>query len=169
MAASRKTAGAQGKSSKGSGNKGADKRIRELAKLLEETGLSEIEIEEDGRRIRVATAGRAAAAAAPVMAAPAPAAGPAAETAKPAAEKTGGEHPGALKSPMVGTVFVCPEPGAAPFVQLGDQVEMGQTVLIVEAMKVMNPIQAPRSGKVIEILVSDAEPVEYGQPLLVIE
>ncbi len=168
MAATRKTAAAQGRSSKGSGNKGADKRIRELAMLLEETGLSEIEIEEDGRRIRVATAGRAAAAAAPVMAAAAPAA-PTAETAKPAAEKTGGEHPGALKSPMVGTVYVCPEPGAAAFVRVGDQVEMGQTVLIVEAMKVMNPIQAPRSGKVIEILVSDAEPVEYGQPLLVIE
>jgi acetyl-CoA carboxylase biotin carboxyl carrier protein len=155
MAANKKAAGA----------KGSDKRIRELAKLLEETGLCEIEIEEDGTRIRVATSSRAAA---PVAAATAPTAAPVAEAAPPT-EETGGAHPGALNSPMVGTVYVCPEPGAQPFVQVGDQVEMGQTVLIVEAMKVMNPIQSPRSGKVIEILVSDAEPVEFGQPLLVIE
>lgn len=160
MAATKKTTGAKGA-------KGSDKRVRELAKLLQDTGLSEIEIEEGGTRIRVVAGGYAAAPLA-VAAAPAPAAAPATEAAAPA-EKTGGAHPGALTSPMVGTVYVCPEPGADPFVRVGDQVEMGQTLFIVEAMKVMNPIQAQKSGKVIEILVSDAEPVEFGQPLLVIE
>lgn len=162
MAATRKKAAVKSPGSKGSGSKGSDKRIRELAKLLQETGLSEIEIEENGMRIRVAAGGGAVAPVVAVAAAaPAPDAAP--------EESSGGEHPGTLKAPMVGTVFVAAEPGADPFVKVGDQVEMGETVLIVEAMKVMNPIPAPHSGKVIEIFVSDAEPVEFGQPLLVIE
>ena len=159
MATAKKTSGA-----KGAGSKGSDKRVRELAKLLKETGLSEIEIEENGMRIRVAAGG---AVAAPVAAAPVAAAA-ATSQPEPAAEPAD-EHPGTLNSPMVGTAFVAAEPGADPFVKVGDQVSAGQTVLIVEAMKVMNPIPAPKAGKVIEILISDAEPVEFGQPLMVIE
>ncbi len=161
MATAKKTTGATAP-----GSKGSDKRVRELAKLLKETGLSEIEIEEGGMRIRVTAGGVAAAPpAAPLAAAPGAAAAP---TDQPAAEPAG-PHPGTLVSPMVGTAFVSAEPGADPFVKVGDQVSAGQTVLIVEAMKVMNPIPAPNAGKVIEIMISDAEPVEFGQPLMVIE
>lgn len=139
--------------------------IRELADLLTETGLTEIEFEQDGSRLRVARQ------AAPVAYAPAPVA-PVAASAQAAAEasatKREGPHPGALTSPMVGTVYVSPQPGAAPFVKVGDAVKEGDTLLIVEAMKTMNPIVAPRTGTVSEICVTDAQPVEFGQTLLIL-
>jgi acetyl-CoA carboxylase biotin carboxyl carrier protein len=138
--------------------------IRELAALLTETGLSEIEIEKDGARLRVARqiGGAFAAAQAPVQAAPAPAAAAA------AAPAPSGPPPGAVSSPMVGTVYVSPEPGKPPFVKVGDKVKEGDTILIVEAMKTMNPILAPKSGTVADICIRDADPVEFGQTLLVI-
>ena len=135
--------------------------VRELAELLTETGLSEIEIEHNGARIRVARHSGPAVHA-PVAAAPAAAA----VAEAPAAPK--GPHPGAVPSPMVGTVYVAPEPGKPPFVKVGDTVKEGDTLLIVEAMKTMNPITAPRSGKIHEVCVTDAQPVEFGQTLLVI-
>lgn len=140
--------------------------IRELAGILEETGLTEIEIERDGARLRVSRQGGAApiAAAAPAPAAPAPA-----KPAKAAPAPAVSDHPGAVKSPMVGTAYLSPSPGAAPFVTEGGNVSEGQTVMIVEAMKTMNPITAPRSGRVTKILVSDSQPVEFDEPLLVIE
>ncbi len=136
--------------------------VRELAGLLTETGLTEIEIEHNGARIRVARqVGQA------IVHAPATAATPAAAAAEaPAAPK--GPHPGAVPSPMVGTVYVAPEPGKPPFVKVGDTVKEGDTLFIVEAMKTMNPITAPRGGKIVEINVTDAQPVEFGQTLLVI-
>ncbi|MBV9991538.1 MAG: acetyl-CoA carboxylase biotin carboxyl carrier protein [Alphaproteobacteria bacterium] len=138
--------------------------VRELAALLNETGLTEIEIEHNGARIRVSRqVGGAIMQAAPPMASapamPGPAEAPAAPKGPPA---------GAVPSPMVGTVYVAPEPGKPPFVKVGDSVKEGDTLLIVEAMKTMNPIAAPRSGKITEICVSDAQPVEFGQTLLVI-
>ena len=133
--------------------------VRELAALLEETGLSEIEIEQDGMRLRVSRATAVRYAPDPGM--PMKSVPP--ETAAPAAP-----HPGTVVSPMVGTVYAGPQPGAAPFVKVGDEVKAGQTLLIIEAMKTMNPIPAPRTGKVIEIFVRDAQPVEFGEPLLVI-
>jgi len=136
--------------------------IRELAELLKETGLTEIEIEHNGARLRVSKqAGGAIMAAAPVAAAPA-AASPAAP-AKPA-----GPNPGAVPSPMVGTVYLSPEPGAKAFISVGQTVKEGDTLLIVEAMKTMNPITAPRGGTVSEICVNDASPVEFGQTLCII-
>jgi acetyl-CoA carboxylase biotin carboxyl carrier protein len=140
--------------------------VRELAGLLTETGLTEIEIEHNGARIRVSRQATGAVMHAAPVAHAAPAAAAPAEAAAPAAPK--GPHPGAVPSPMVGTVYVAPEPGKPPFVKVGDSVKEGDTLLIVEAMKTMNPIAAPRSGKVIEICVSDAQPVEFGQTLLVI-
>jgi len=137
--------------------------IRELAELLDETGLTEIEIERSGARIRVARQTNVMAHAPAAVAAAAPLAAPA---EAPVAHK--GPHPGAVPSPMVGTVFVAPEPGKPPFVKVGDEVKEGDTLLIVEAMKTMNPISAPRSGKIHEICVSDAQPVEFGQTLLII-
>jgi acetyl-CoA carboxylase biotin carboxyl carrier protein len=141
--------------------------IRELAGLLDETGLTEIEIEHGGSRIRVSRQATAAAAH-HVVAAPAPAATPAAapEVHAPAAHK--GPPAGAVPSPMVGTVYVAPEPGKPAFVKVGDTVKEGDTLFIVEAMKTMNPIAAPRSGKITEICVHDAQPIEFGQTLLVI-
>jgi acetyl-CoA carboxylase biotin carboxyl carrier protein len=140
--------------------------IRELAALLTETDLSEIEVEQDGLRIRVART-MSVAASAP---APAPASGGATPAARPApAADDAAQHPGAVTSPMVGTAYVAPEPGAQPFVSVGSQVKAGQTVMIVEAMKTMNPIPAPRGGTVTSILISDGQPVEYGEPLLIIE
>ena len=137
--------------------------IRELAELLTDTGLSEIEIERDQTRIRVArTVSVAATAYAPAPAAAAPAA-----PAAPAV--TDANHPGTVHSPMVGTAFRAPEPGGRPYVDIGDSVRQGDTILIVEAMKTMNQIQAPRSGKVTKILVEDGQPVEFGEPLLIIE
>ena len=138
--------------------------VRKLADLLRETGLSEIEFAEGEKRIRVTrpTAAQTVAVHAPVAAAAAPVAA-AAPAAKPA------NHPGAVTSPMVGTAYAAPEPGSAPFVRVGDTVKAGQTVLIIEAMKVMNPIKAPRGGTVVEILVSDSQPVEFGEVLMIIE
>lgn len=141
--------------------------IRDLAALMEETGLTEIEIEHNAIRLRVARQ-PAVATYAPIPAAAhaaAAVAAPSAPTAKPA----GAEHPGTVKSPMVGTAYRSPEPGAAPFVEIGAKVQAGQTVLIVEAMKTMNHIPAPKSGTVVQIMVQDGQPVEYGEPLLVIE
>jgi acetyl-CoA carboxylase biotin carboxyl carrier protein len=140
--------------------------VRELAGLLTETGLTEIEIEHNGARIRVARqVGQAIVHAA--AAAPAPAANaPAAAHDAPATPK--GPPAGAVPSPMVGTVYVSPEPGKPPFVKVGDTVKEGDTLFIVEAMKTMNPITAPRAGKIVEINVADAQPVEFGQTLLVI-
>jgi acetyl-CoA carboxylase biotin carboxyl carrier protein len=136
--------------------------IRELAELLAETGLTEIEIEQGGSRVRVARQIVSATIADAPRAAAAPA--PAAEA--PAAPK--GPQPGAVTSPMVGTVYVSGEPGKPPYVKVGDKVSEGDTLLIVEAMKTMNPIPSPRSGTITEICVHDAEPVEFGQMLLVI-
>jgi acetyl-CoA carboxylase biotin carboxyl carrier protein len=140
--------------------------VRELADLLTETGLTEIEIERDDTRIRVARNVTVAAAAPAAMSAPVlqPAAGPSA-----AAPASDASHPGAVLSPMVGTAFRAPEPGGRPYVDIGDQVRQGDTLLIVEAMKTMNQIPAPRSGKVVKILVEDGQPVEFGEPLLIIE
>ena len=140
--------------------------IRELAALLTETELSEIEVEQDGLRIRVARTLTAAAPAVAVAQVPA-SAGTAAAGAPAGAEAN--HHPGAVPSPMVGTAYVAPEPGAPPFVAVGSQVKAGQTVIIIEAMKTMNPIPAPRAGTVTAILISDGQPVEYGEPLLIIE
>ena len=142
--------------------------VKKLAEMLDENDLSEIEVEDNGRRIVVK---RKLAAAAPVaQAAPAPAPAASAPPAAPApAEPSAAGHPGAVKSPMVGTVYLSGEPGAPPFVSVGARVTEGETLLIIEAMKVMNPIAAPRTGVVRQILVQDAQPVEYDQPLAVIE
>ncbi|QJE72953.1 acetyl-CoA carboxylase biotin carboxyl carrier protein [Aerophototrophica crusticola] len=145
--------------------------VRTMAKLLQDSGLTEMEYSEGERRIRLTRAVPQA----PTLAyAPMPAAMPAAAQAPAAATPAApagnpAQHPGAVKSPMVGTAYLAPEPGAAPFVKAGDTVKAGQTILIIEAMKVMNPIKAPRSGTVTDLLVKDAQPVEYGEALLVIE
>jgi acetyl-CoA carboxylase biotin carboxyl carrier protein len=133
--------------------------IRELAELLKETGLTEIEIERSGARLRVSKQTGATA----VAAAPAPAPAAPAAPAKPA-----GPNPGTVPSPMVGTVYFAPEPGAKPFIGVGQTVKEGDTLFIVEAMKTMNPITAPKGGTVSEICVHDAQPVEFGQPLCII-
>jgi acetyl-CoA carboxylase biotin carboxyl carrier protein len=150
--------------------------VRKLADILTETGLSEIEVEQGALKIRVAKTLTAAAApvhytpapapvgAAPTPAAPsapAPAAAPPAAPARPAGDE--------VKSPMVGTIYLQPNPGSPSFVKVGDAVEAGQTLFIVEAMKTMNPIPAPRAGRIVEILVEDAQPVEFGEPLAIIE
>ncbi len=141
--------------------------IRQLAELLDETQLSEIEIEDNGRRIRVARGTGTAAVALPGPAAPAPAA--AAPLAGTALAPAPANHPGMVKSPMVGTVYLSSEPGAPQFASVGDTVAAGDTLVIIEAMKVMNPILAPKSGKVTALLVENAEPVEFDQPLLILE
>jgi acetyl-CoA carboxylase biotin carboxyl carrier protein len=138
--------------------------VRELAELLAETGLTEIEVEDGERRIRVGR-GAAVAASAPPVAAAAPTPAPAAQ---PAAAEPAADHAGAVKSPMVGTAYLSAEPGAAPFVSVGTTVNAGDTLVIVEAMKVMNPIPAPQGGVVKAILVENAQPVEFDQPLVVI-
>jgi len=140
--------------------------VKRLAEMLDENDLSEIEVEDNGRRIVVKRKLNAAAAA-PQAAAAAPS--PASAPAAPAAEKSPADHPGVVKSPMVGTVFLAGEPGAAPFVSAGTSVSEGDTLLIIEAMKVMNPITAPKAGVVKQILVQDAQPVEYEQPLAIVE
>ena len=134
--------------------------VRELAELLSANELTEIEVADGERKIKVRRE------AAPFLAAaPAPAAGSAAPAAAAAAEEPAGN---AVKSPMVGTVFLSPEPGAKPFVSIGDSVKAGDTLLIIEAMKVMNPITAPTAGAVRQVLVSDGQPVEFDQSLVVI-
>ncbi len=148
------------------------KLVRELAELLGETGLSEIEVEDGDRKIRVArTISAAPVASVAVAAAPAPvaAAAPAAAAPAAAAEPAAPSMANAVKSPMVGTSYLSPEPGAAPFVSVGATVKIGDPLLIIEAMKVMNPITAERAGKVTAILVEDGQPVEFDQPLVVIE
>lgn len=143
--------------------------IRDLANILRDTDLSEIEVEQDDLRIRVSRNTTIVQAAAPVYA-PAPvAAAPAAVAAAPAAAPAAKDNPNAVTSPMVGTAYLAPAPGARPFVEVGAQVKEGQTLLIVEAMKTMNQIPAPRSGKVTAILIENAQPVEFGEPLVVIE
>jgi acetyl-CoA carboxylase biotin carboxyl carrier protein len=154
------------------GKEGADQAlIRDLAELLKETGLSEIEIEREGMRVRVARQ----VASAPLYAVPA-----AAPTSPPAALAAGAapaaagladpaKHPGAVPSPMVGTAYLAPEPNAAPFVQVGTRVSQGQTIMIIEAMKTMNHIPAPKAGVVMAILVGNGQPVEFGEPLAIIE
>jgi len=143
--------------------------IRELAELLTETGLTEIEFERDDTRIRVA---RNQAPVAHFPAAPAtpspPLPQPEMRPPVPASEDVA-EHPGVVLSPMVGTAYFAAEPGARPFVDVGETVREGQTVLIVEAMKTMNQIPAPRAGTVTRILIEDGQPVEYGEPLMIIE
>jgi acetyl-CoA carboxylase biotin carboxyl carrier protein len=147
--------------------------IRELAAILREADLGEIEIQQGELRIRVTkpepapvtvtapALAPAHASAAPAVAAPA---GPAPGATKPAAD-----HPGVVKSPMVGTVYLAPETGAATFIKVGDSVNPGQTLLLVEAMKTFNPVTAPRGGKVVQIIVANEQPVEFGEPLVVIE
>ena len=149
--------------------------VRKLADILTDTGLSEIEVEHRGLKIRVAKTLTAAPmhvsapVAAPTHAAPAPAAhaapAPAAAEAAPVQRAKGD----VVNSPMVGTVYLQPQPGSPAFVQVGDTVEAGQTLMIVEAMKTMNPIPAPKGGRVVEIIVEDGQPVEFGEPLAVIE
>ena len=144
--------------------------VRELAEMLGETGLVEIEVEDGDRKIRVSRGGGVAMAAAPaqMMAAAPAAAAPA--TAAPAPEAApAAAAEGAIKSPMVGTVYLAPEPGAKDFVSVGDSVKEGQTLVIVEAMKVMNPITAVKAGTVKAILVENAQPVEFDQPLVVVD
>jgi acetyl-CoA carboxylase biotin carboxyl carrier protein len=147
--------------------------VRRLSHLLKETDLSEIEVETGGHRIRVARqiSVQAAAPAAPAAPAqPGPAAGEPASAPKPGPEATAEQvPPGAVTAPMVGTVYVGPDPNSPPFVRVGDKVSEGDTLLIIEAMKVMNPLPAPRDGTVTQILISDGQPVEFGEPLLVLE
>jgi acetyl-CoA carboxylase biotin carboxyl carrier protein len=158
------------------GKKEADKAssehalIRELAELLNDTGLSEIEIEKSGLRVRVARqlSVTAAPVAMPAAAAHAPA-GSVPAGAAPAASADPAKHPGAVKSPMVGTAYRAPEPGAAPFIEIGTRVAQGDTLLIIEAMKTMNQIPAPKAGTVTAILFENGQPVEFGEPLVIIE
>lgn len=142
------------------------KLVRALAELLDETSLTEIEVEDGDRKIKVA---RSTSAVASYVPAPAPALLAAAPAAAPVAAPAPADHPGAVKSPMVGTVYLAPEPTAPNFAAVGDTVTEGQTILIIEAMKVMNQIAAPRAGKVTAILVENGQPVEFDQPLVVIE
>lgn len=145
--------------------------IRELAAILREADLGEIEVESAGTRIKVAKPRQnvtvsAPVATAPVAAAPAASAAPA---AAPATKTSLRDHPGAVKSPMVGTVYLQAEEGAPPFVKVGDTVNAGATLLLVEAMKTFNPVTAPRAGKVTQILAENQQPVEFGEPLVIIE
>jgi acetyl-CoA carboxylase biotin carboxyl carrier protein len=138
--------------------------VRELARLLDETGLSEIEFERNGERVRVARQ----------MHGGASSRAPAASTDVPLPVREPipldpAKHPGVVTSPMVGTAYVGPEPGARPFVEVGSRVQAGDTLLIVEAMKTMNQIPSPRAGTVVQILIEDGQPVEFGEPLLIIE
>ena len=151
------------KSGRGASMNVDTKLVRELAKLLSETGLTEIEVEDSGRRIKVSRGATAAPqpAAAPAVSA---AAAPAPAAAEPAAPDTAS----AVRSPMVGTAYLFPEPGADPYIKVGDKVAAGDTLLVVEAMKVMNPITAPAAGTIQQILIENAQPVEYDQPLVVV-
>ena len=140
--------------------------VRRLAAILNDTGLTEIEVERGDLRIKVARNGGVAPM--PTVYAAAPTAPAAASASAPRPAEA--EHEGdVVNSPMVGTVYLQPEPGAPPFVRVGDTVSEGQTLLIIEAMKTMNPIPAPRAGRIVEILVADGQPVEFGEPLAIIE
>ena len=142
--------------------------VRELALLLDETSLTEIEIERAGLRLRVAR-NISVAATMPMQMAAGPAVLPAAAAAAAPAAADLSKHPGAVISPMVGTAYWAPEPGAKPFIEVGSKLSVGQTLLISEAMKTMNQIPTPRAGTVTQILVEDGQPVEYGDPLVIIE
>lgn len=147
--------------------------VRQLAQVLDETDLTEIEYENDQHRIRVVRKRAESTFVAPHLApatihsSPAPSAATETSVEKPTQDPS--SHPGAVKSPMVGNAYRSPEPNASPFVNEGDEVKEGQTILIIEAMKVMNPIKAPRSGKVSKIFVSDTAPVEFDEVLMIIE
>jgi acetyl-CoA carboxylase biotin carboxyl carrier protein len=141
--------------------------IHELTKLLDETGLTEIEIEQNGQRVRVARGAVAVAQAAP--AARSATAMPQPITESVSAPIDPAKHPGVVISPMVGTAYGAAEPGAKPFIDIGQQVKAGDTLLIIEAMKTMNQIPAPRAGTVIQILFEDGQPVEFGEPLVIVE
>ncbi len=143
--------------------------IRELALLLDETSLTEIEIERAGLRVRVARNISVAAAMPPSFQAAAPTPGAVATATAAAAAVDLSKHPGVVPSPMVGTAYWAPEPGAKPFIEVGAKVSVGQTLLIIEAMKTMNQIPSPRAGTVTQILVEDGQPVEFGEPLVIIE
>jgi acetyl-CoA carboxylase biotin carboxyl carrier protein len=142
--------------------------IRELALLLDETSLTEIEIERGGLRVRVARS-ISVSAAMPASYQQAFSAAAAAGAVTPAAVADLAKHPGVVPSPMVGTAYWSPEPGAKPFIEVGTKVSAGQTLLIIEAMKTMNQIPSPRAGTVTQILVEDGQPVEFGEPLVIIE
>ena len=141
----------------------AEDVVRSLAKLLDETGLSEIEIEEGGRRVRVARPVASAAYVAPPVVAPPLVQAKSERTSEPA------DNPGVVLSPMVGSAYRAPEPGAKPFVDVGSRVKVGDTLLIIEAMKTLNQIPAPRAGTVTQILFEDGQPVEFGESLMIIE
>jgi acetyl-CoA carboxylase biotin carboxyl carrier protein len=143
--------------------------VRKLAQILHETNLGEIELGDGDKRIRVARPTMTVAAAPVAAAAADPAAAPAAAGAAPAGGNDLGKHPGAVKSPMVGTAYLAPEPGKPNFVAVGDKVTAGQTLLIIEAMKTFNPIKAPKAGTIMQILVDNARPVEFGEPLMIVE
>jgi acetyl-CoA carboxylase biotin carboxyl carrier protein len=143
--------------------------IRELARLLDETGLTELEIEQEGLRVRVARQAAPVHASTPIYGhvPPPPVSAPAPAVLEAPADPM--KHPGVVTSPMVGTAYLSPEPGARPFVTVGSVVNAGDTLLIIEAMKTMNQIPAPRAGKVMQILIEDGHPVEFGEPLVIIE
>lgn len=141
--------------------------IQELSKLLDEANLTEIEIEQDGMRVRVARAAATSVVSAPVPTVVVPP--PVAIAAASAAPLDVSKHPGVVISPMVGTAYGAPEPGAKPFIEVGSKVKAGDTLMIIEAMKTMNQIPAPRAGTVIQILFEDGQPVEFGEPLVIIE
>ena len=146
------------------------KFVKELTAILDESNLTELEFETEDISVRLARGTTIAASPAMMPAAPAPAAAPVATPAEAApATSDASAHPGAVKSPMVGTVYLAPEPDAPDFVKEGDQVKKGQTLFIVEAMKVMNPITAPADGKLTRVLVDNAQPIEFDQPLAIIE
>ena len=157
MAASSKTASARSET----------KLVQELADILDKSGLAELEYETDAVAIRLSRVTGVAPVVAPAPVVAAPAAAPA--PADPTAVANPADHQGAVTSPMVGTVYTAPEPGAADFISEGDMVKAGQTLFIVEAMKVMNPITAPSAGKVTKILVQNAQPIEFGEALAIIE
>ena len=159
MAASSKTASARSET----------KLVQELADILDKSGLAELEYETDAVAIRLSRVTGAAPVVAAAPAVSAPAAAPAPAPVEPSAAANPADHKGAVTSPMVGTVYTAPEPGAAEFVSEGDTVKAGQTLFIVEAMKVMNPITAPSAGKVTKIFVQNAQPIEFGEALAIIE
>lgn len=144
--------------------------VRKLAEILEENDLGEIELADGDRRIRLARPA-VTYAAAPVAAAPAPplAAVPGAPAAATAGPSDLAKHPGVVKSPMVGTAYLAPEPGKPNFVSIGDKITAGQTLLIIEAMKTFNPIKAPKAGTLTQILIDNAQPVEFGEALMIVE
>ncbi len=164
------TKAAAGKSTAGRSIEGL--LVKQLASILDETSLTEIEYEAGGVRVRVARShggGFAAPVAYAAPAAPALPAPSAAAPAAPAAPADPATHLGTVKSPMVGVCYLLPEPGAAPFVKVGDTVSEGQTLCLIEAMKTFNPVKSPRAGKIVKLVVENGAPVEYGEPLMIIE